>query len=68
MTDKDMIIVDMIYKALKAGYKISFESNDIGATKHGVHMHVGYVDELLDEVGDINPWDYINEKLEGKND
>ena len=64
MSDKGKEIAGLIVGAIKAGYKVTIERNDIGAVKHGVQMHVGYVDELLNEFGDINPWDYINQKLE----
>lgn len=63
MSDKDGAIVNMMYQALKAGYKITFEHRDIGAEKNGSHIHIGFVDELLKEMGDTDPWDYLNEKL-----
>lgn len=63
MSDKDKEIAGLIVGALKAGYKVTLEHNDIGAVKRGAHIHVAYVDELLEEMGDIKPWDYINEKL-----
>lgn len=64
MKDKDIAIAAMLVAALRDGYKVTIERNDIGVAKHGVHMHVGFVDELAEELKDINPWDYINEKLE----
>lgn len=63
MSDKDKVIADIIASAIKSGFKITFERNDIGAEKDGMHIHVAYVDELLEEMGNIDPWDYINEKI-----
>lgn len=63
MSDKDAEIAGLIVGAIKAGYKITFERNEIGAEKNGNHMHVGYLDEVVQELGDINLWDYINKEL-----
>lgn len=63
MTDKNVAIAAMIVAALRDGYKVTIERNDIGVAKHGVHIHVGFVDELIDELKDVNPWDYINQEL-----
>ncbi|CAB4124011.1 hypothetical protein UFOVP45_97 [uncultured Caudovirales phage] len=62
MSDKDKEIAGLIFDAIKAGYKITFEHNDIGAVKNGTHMHIAFVDELVNESG-INPFDYINQEL-----
>ena len=63
MSDKDKEVVELMYSALKSGYKITFEHNDIGAEKDGIRMYIGHVDELLKDMGDLNPWDYIDKKL-----
>lgn len=62
MSDKDKVISGLIVGAIKAGYKITFERNDIGAVKGGHHLHIGFVDELVNENGN-NPFDYINQEL-----
>jgi len=62
MSDKDREIAGLIVGAIKAGYKITFERNDIGAVKGGSHIHIGFVDELVKENG-TNPFDYINQEL-----
>lgn len=62
MSDKDKEIAGLIIGAIKAGYKITFERNDIGAVKGGNHVHIGFVDELVTETG-TNPFDYINQEL-----
>lgn len=62
MTDKEQLIASMIVDAIKAGYKVTFEGPTIGAESRGVHMHIGFIDELIQEVGN-NPFEYINEQL-----
>lgn len=62
MTDKEKEIAGLILGAIKAGYKITFERNDIGAVKNGTHMHIGFVDELVNENG-TTLFDYINQEL-----
>lgn len=62
MSDKDKEIAGLIMEAIKAGYKITFERNEIGAVKSGNHVHIGFVDELVNEVG-TRPFDYINQEL-----
>ena len=64
MSDKDKAIAGLVVAAVKAGCKIAFERNEIGAYKTGgYHMHIGYLDEVVKELGDINLIDYINEHL-----
>lgn len=68
MSDKEKKIAGLIIGAVKAGYKVTFERNDIGAAKpNGYHMHVGYLDEVTEELGTINLWDYIDDQLKGEN-
>ena len=62
MNDKDKEIAGLIVGAIKAGYKITFERNDIGAVKNGTHMHIGFIDELVNETG-TSPFEYINQEL-----
>jgi hypothetical protein len=62
MSDKEKEIAGLIVGAIRAGYKITFERNDIGAAKGGTHVHIGFIDELVNEVG-TNPFDYINQEL-----
>ena len=62
MSNKDKEIAGLIVGAIEAGYKITFERNDIGAVKSGNHVHVGFIDELVKEVG-TSPFDYINQEL-----
>lgn len=62
MTDKESKIAGIIVAAIKAGYKITFERNDVGAVKNGNHVHIGFIDELVNEVG-TKPFDYINQAL-----
>lgn len=62
MSDKEKQIAGLIVGAIKAGYKITFERNDIGAVKSGNHVHIGFIDELVNEVG-TSPFDYINQEL-----
>lgn len=62
MSDKDKVISGLIVDAIKAGYKITFERNDIGAAKGGTHLHIGFIDELVNENGN-SPFDYINQEL-----
>lgn len=64
MSDKEKEIAGIIVAAIKAGYKITFERNDIGAVRpNGTQIHLAYVDELLPEIKDINLFDYIDENL-----
>lgn len=64
MIDKESKIAGIIVAAIKAGYKITFERNDIGAVKpNGTQIHLAYIDELLPELKDINLSDYINDSL-----
>ena len=62
MSDKDKEIATMLASAIRAGYKVTFERNDIGALKGGNHIHIGFTDELVNEVG-TSPFDYINQEL-----
>lgn len=64
MSDKEREIAGFLVSALKSGYKITIERNDIGVESHGVHMHVGFVDEVVKKYPHGKLWDYINEKLE----
>lgn len=63
MNDKEKAIAGTVVAALRSGYKITIERDAIGAVKHGTQIHITYIDELVKELGEINPWDYINEKL-----
>lgn len=64
MKDKDKEIAGIVVAAIRAGYKITFERNDIGAVKpNGTQIHIGYIDELLPELGEKNVFDYIDENL-----
>ena len=62
MSDKENQIAGLIVGAIRAGYKITFERNDIGAIKGGTHVHIGFIDELVKEIG-TSPFDYINQAL-----
>lgn len=62
VNEKEAKIAGMVVAAIKAGYKITFERNDIGAVKNGNHVHIGFIDELVSEVG-TSPFDYINQEL-----
>lgn len=66
MSDKDKEIADLIASAIEAGYKVTFERNDIGAVRNGFHKHIGFVDELLEEKGN-SPFDYIEGFLQRRN-
>lgn len=66
MIDKEKEIVAIIANAFKAGYTITFERNDIGALRHGIHQHIGFVDELLEETGGVDPFAYINAAIAKK--
>lgn len=64
MSDKEKEIAALIAGAIKAGYKITFERNDIGAVnRHGTEVHIGFLDEVVKEFGDVNLFDYIDEEL-----
>jgi hypothetical protein len=65
MSDKEKEIAALIVGALKAGYKITFERNDIGAVKGGNHMHVSFLDEVIEELGTVSLSDYIDSHLQG---
>lgn len=67
MSDKEKEIAGLIVGAIKAGYKITFERNDIGAVKpNGYHMHVGFLDEVIEEFGTVSLSDYIESQLKGE--
>lgn len=63
MSDKEGAIAGLIVGAIRAGYKITFERNDIGAVKDGNHLHIGFLDEVVKELGNISLSDYINQEL-----
>lgn len=68
MNEQEKVLAGMIVAALNSGYKITIEHDAISAvSKHGTNVHITYVDELLDEFGGAQPWEYINKKLEEMN-
>ncbi len=63
MNDKETEIAGLIVGAIKAGYKITFERNDIGAVKNGNYFHVAFLNEVVEELGTVSLADYIDQEL-----